>query len=361
MRDAADAPKLVAFVFSPLQALNLVEYCERFDRQVDLVVVGGVSALEPTSRKQIDAVLALAKPREILYQEWRLQPTRPIGARRAVASAVTTLRAHLTAEPREFVVGEYRSGFSWAVLHSLKVLPRHVVVVDDGTAMLQIDRRNSFLKSRKVRRQKLKSLIFLSMGIPGAVSSSGLTFFTTYGIDYHLAANDTIVYNDYRILRAELRKLPPDDDTVYVIGTPLLEAGVVDKGDVDLALELARFAAESTGKRAVYMAHRRERDEKLDALRKEFQVVVPSVPFEIYPRVLGKRPRTIVGYYSSLFVTASELLGDSVEIIALRIPRESINDSCFSSVDGVYRYYRSELQASVRVVERPTPTPRPIG
>ena len=358
MNDATDAAKLVAFIFSPLQALNLVEYCERFDRQVDVVVVGGISALEPTSRTQIDAVLALAKPRKILYHEWSLRPRRPIGARRAVVSAVGTLQTHLTAGPYEFVVGEYRSAFSWAVLHGLKNLPQRVVVVDDGTAMLRIDRRNSFLKSPKARRQKLKALTFLAMGIQGAVSSSDLTFFTTYRIDDYLAANDTTVHNDYRILTAELRNLPPDDDTVYVIGTPHLEAGVVDEGDVELALELIRFAAESTGKQAVYMAHRRERVEKLDALRKEFPVVVPGVPFEIYPRVIGKRPRNIVGYYSSLFVTASELLGDSVEIIALQIPRESINDSWLTFIDDVYRYYRSDLQASIRVVERPTPLPR---
>jgi len=247
MRDAADAPKIVAFIFSPLQALNLVEYCERFNRQVDVVVVGGVSALEPGSRKQIDAVLALAKPREILYHEWTLRATRPIGARRAVASAAAKLRAHLTAGPREFVVGEYRSGFSWAVLHGLKVLPRCIVVVDDGAATVRIDRRNSFLKSQRVRRQKLKALTFLAMGIRGAVSSSGLTFFTTYRIDDYLADNDTIVYNDYRTLAAELRTLPPDDATVYVIGTPLLEAGVVDKGELERMIAMAFVTAIKEG------------------------------------------------------------------------------------------------------------------
>jgi hypothetical protein len=50
MRNAADTPQLIAFIYSPLQALNLVEYCERFNRQVDVVVVGGVSKLEATSR-----------------------------------------------------------------------------------------------------------------------------------------------------------------------------------------------------------------------------------------------------------------------------------------------------------------------
>jgi hypothetical protein len=181
-----------------------------------------------------------------------------------------------------------------------------------------------------------------------------LTFFTTYILDDHVAASDTIVRNDYRTLSAELRKLPPDEKRVYVIGTPHREAGVVrkDVDDVELALDLIRFAAESTGKEPVYMAHRRERDDKLDALRKEVRVVTPDVPFEIYPLALGKRPRTIVGYCSSLFVTAAELLGDSVEIIALQIPRHCVNDSSLSFVDGIYQYYRTELATAIRVVDR---------
>lgn len=347
---------LVAFVYSPLQALNLFEYCRRFDRQVDVVVVGGVEALEPSSRTQLDEVLSLVRPRVILYREWGYWSHWPKGARRALADGLSALLAHLSDRPYEFVVGEYRSAYSWAVLHRLKGLARKVVVIDDGTAMLRIDRRRSPLRSRKALRQKAKSLLFLAYGIPGVVPRPGVTFFTTYAIDDRVAVGDMIVRNDYRTLSAELRALPPDDDFVYVIGTPHREVGVVDEGDVDLALELARFAAEVTGKKVVYVAHRREGARKLDVLRNEFTVVMPNVPFEIYPRVIGKRPRVVVGYYSSLFVTIADLLGDAVEVLALEIPRERINDSWLSFVDSVYRYYRAELGSAVRVVERSSPS-----
>lgn len=349
-----DPAKIIAFVFSPLQALNLVEYSRRFGRQVDVVVVGHTSVLEPSSRSQIEAVLSLISPRKILYDEWLLRPT---SARKAVKTAVAQLGKHLSDGPYEFVVGEYRSAFSWAVLQRLSGLAENVVVVDDGTATLRIDRRSSVLKSSKVRRQKLKALLFLGMGIRGVVPSAGVTFFTSYSLEDRVADGDVIVRNDYRVLSAELRDLPPDDKYVYVIGSAHLEVGEVDDGDVELALELTRFAAEYTGKQVVYMAHRRERGEKLDALREEVTVVTPNVPFEIYPRVIGKRPRTIVGYYSSLFVTAAELLGDTVEIIALQIPRDRINGSWLPFVDDVYQYYRTDLSAAVRIVERPIAHP----
>ncbi|GAY16513.1 hypothetical protein [Mycobacterium sp. shizuoka-1] len=346
--------KLVAFVFSPLQALNLLEYSQRFDRPVDVVVVGTLSGLETTSRTQIDAVLSLVKPRTIIYRTWLLSSGKPLRARRAVSSAVSALREHLTAGPYEFVVGEYRNSFSWAVLHRLGDLVGSVVVVDDGTAMLRIDRRRPTLLSRKALRLRLKSLIFLVFGVRGVLPPSALTFFTIFALEAHLADSDTIVRNDYRTLSAELRKLPPDEDSVYVIGTPHREAGVMDTGDVELALELARFAGEWTGKEVVYMAHRRERAEKLDALRAEFTVVMPDVPFEIYPRVIGKQPRAVVGYYSSLFATVADLLGDSVDITALQIPRDGVNESWLPFVEDVYRYYRTELASAVKVIEHPT-------
>ncbi|GAB3230055.1 hypothetical protein [Mycolicibacterium hippocampi] len=357
MLDAADPPKLIALVGSPLQALNLVEYSERFSREVDIVVVAGLSMLAPASRAQIEATLSLVSPRKIIFHEWRLRARRPRGARRDHASGVAILKANLTDRPYQFIIGEYRSAFCWAALHRLKVPATSIVVVDDGTAMLRIDRRRSLRWSRRRWREIFRGLLFLIFGVRGIAPPDALTFFTTYALEDRVGVGDTIVRNDYRTLRAELHNLPPDDDSVYVIGTPHREAGAVDEGDVELALELIRFASESTGKEVVYMAHRRERTEKLDALRDEVTVITPNVPFEIYPRVLGKRPRTVIGYYSSVFVTLTELLGESVEIIALEIPRNCINDSWLPFVDEVYRYYRNELGACVKVVENPIPRP----
>jgi hypothetical protein len=356
---------LVAFVETPLQALNLLEYSQRFALEVDLVVMGCVSELEPTALTQIEGVLLLVGPQRIVYSECRLRAKRPNHARRALASDLAVLRAHLPVGPTEFVVGEYRSDFSWALIHRLKGQARSVTVVDDGTAMLRIDRRGSAPRSREQWRRKAKSLMFLAVGIHTAPLAS-LTFFTTYALDENVADGDTIIRNDYRTLSAELRKLPPDEDYVYVIGGDVCgppwpwEGGEVDQVEIELALDLARFAAECTGKEVVYIAHRRELAEKLDALRKEFTVVTPNVPFEIYPRMLGKRPQTIVGYCSSALVTAAELLGDSVEIISLQIPRDRIADSWLPFIDRVYQYYRTELPTAIRIIDLPPPSPNRI-
>ena len=347
--------KLVAIIYSPLQALNLLEYSRRFARRVDVVVVVCVPT-QAKSRTQIDSVLSMLSPRKILYrQRWRLYSKNPLGARRAVAVAVAELRACLPTGPHEFVIGEYRSAFSWAVLRQLSALPQGIVVVDDGTAMLRINRRGLLPRSRDRGYEVLRHIIFSAVGVRGVLPPANLKFFSTYSLDGYVGVGDTVIRNDYRNLSAELRALPPDEDSVYVIGSPYREANVVSEGDVELALQLIRFAADSTGKEVIYAAHRRERKEKLEALADEVTVVTPDVPFEILPLVLGKRPQTVVGYYSSLFVTLNELLAGSIEIIALEIPRSNVSDACLSFVDGVYRYYRTELGSVVRVVELPTP------
>lgn len=353
MSDSTNATKLVAFIFSPLQALNLLEYSNRFRAQMDFVVVGGASSLEPVSRGQIEKVLEQAPPREVLYHEGGIWPTRPIRAHRNVSSTARKIRASLQSGPHCFLVGEYRSAFSWAVIHSLGDVSDEIIVVDDGTAMLRIDRRSSVLRSSKVRRQKLKELIFQTIGIPGTVPRSSLTFFTNFPIGQTVAQHDVIVRNDYRFIATSQRQLPPDDEFVYVIGNPLLEVGVVDSGDVELALRLIDYASTLAGRDVIYLAHRRERMEKLDHLSHAATVVIPNVPFELYAATVGKRPSVLVGYQSSLFTTAAQIFGDAIEIISVQLPRDRIGGAWCQFIDNVYEYYRTDFPTSISIKSLP--------
>ena len=287
-----------------------------------------------------------------MYRDWRLRSSQICRANRDVAAGVRELRSKLTASQYEFVVGEYRSNFTWAALYCLRSLTNNVVVVDDGAAMLRMVRRQSLPRSREQWRARLKVLALRAVGLHSGVPRAPLTFFSSFPIEDRVAANDKVIHNDYRHIRAEIQSLPPDNDCVYVVGGAYLEAGCLASGDIELALALIRFAATYTGKRVVYLAHRREREEKVDALRQEATVVRPNLPFELYLNALGKRPRTMVGYYSSVFTTATELLGASVELIVLEIPREQINDASLDLVDDVYQYYRAKLTDSVVVVDQ---------
>ncbi len=345
---------LVAFIGSPLQALNLLEYKQRFALDVQLVVLEASAELEDCSRTQIEGVLSLVNPKKVIYVERGLEMRKLHAAHRALACGIRAIRSNLPDQPCRYIVGDYRSVFSWAVVRRLGVPPASVIVVDDGTATLRIDRQHSFPRSRDNLRLSLKRLIFSAARIPCPIPSAGLTFFTTYDLNDNVAPSDKVIRNDYRTLSAELRELRPDDTTVYVIGgdvsgPPALKPSL--EVEIELALELVRFASNLTGKTVVYMAHRRERAEKLDVLRQEVCVVTPTVPFEIHPLVIGRRPRTIVGYYSSVFVTASELLGSSVQLIAVRIPRDRVIESWRPFVDEVYTYYRNELADLVEIRE----------
>lgn len=342
--------RVVAFIASPLQAVNLREYCRRFGRTVDLVVVEGVAELDPSSITQIEGVVSRLEAKQVIFCDSGLSAKRIHQANRDLVVGLDAICKHLPTAPYECVVGEYHSPFTWAVLKRLGTVPRDIVVVDDGTATLLVDRRRLIPRSRHLWRQNLKRLAFLSVGI-FTFPPRGLTFFTTYAVEKNLAGNDTLICNDYRNLRAELQRLPPDDHFAYVIGSAHLEDGVVEGGDVELALDLIRFAAEYTGRKVVYMAHRRERPEKLDALQVAATVVTPDVPFEIYPEVIGKRPLTVVGYNSSALVTVAKFLGNSTEVISLQIPRDVINESWIPLVEAVYEYYRRELPQSIRIVE----------
>ena len=347
---------LIAIVASPLQALNVLEYSERFGRKIDLVVVGGVSELEPSSRIQIEEVLSFLRPRQIIYVDFP-RTRRLHKVRSTLTSGISEVERHLSATAYEIIVGEYRSPFPWSLLGKLSSAPRSVVVVDDGTATLRMDRRRRMPRSREGWRLELRRNVFRMLGIHAAPPRSGLVFFTTYAIDGSIAEGDTIVRNDYRTLKASFKDLLPDEDAVYVLGADVTSPHRVESAEkasyeLRLALELGHFAAEETGKKVIYVAHRRERSEKLDALRKEFTVVTPAVPFEIFPRTIGKQPRAIVTYCSSALVTAAELFGESVELIALQLPRENLNDSWARVIDGIYDYYQREVP-KVRVVENP--------
>ncbi len=339
---------------SPLQALNLLEYSQRSDGEVSVVLTADREAEAPGNHEQILAVLEYAGAGHVIRHPCRLDATRPWTSRREVSRLAKELNALIPPDPVVLVVGEFRSPFAWALARKLRIPRTSRVVVDDGTAMLRIDRSAGLIPRNRVGlRRSLRRLVFgfafRLIGMP-ATPPRSLTFFSAYDIRDRISAKDRLLANDYRCQRDALRSLPPDRERVYVIGTPHLEAGVVAHGDVELALALVAQAEDLTGLRAVYMPHRRERDEKLERIRARCDVLVPDVPFELFPLRTGVRPTQVVGYYSSLFVTLSSLLADLVRITAVDLPRGTVSPSWLGFVDEVYDEYRTLHTASVAVV-----------
>lgn len=321
---------------------------------MSLVLVADREAAASSNQDQTAAVIDLVSPERVLTHASRIHLRHPWKSRRDVKLLASELNALLPGGPIEVVVGEFRSPFAWAVVRKLQIPSESRIVIDDGTAMLRINRRMGVPYSRTELRAWLRrftfGFIYRLIGLTATPPATGLTFFSAYDIGDRIHPGDRLVTNDYQVQRTMLRALPPDVENVYLIGTPHLEAGVVTGGDIELALDLIAQAKAQTGLRVVYMPHRRERAEKLDAIRAHCDVLVPDVPFELFPLRQGARPAHVVGYYSSLFVTLSILLGDAVRITAVDIPRANVYGSWQRFLDDVYAEYRTSHAATITVV-----------
>lgn len=336
---------LFAILESPLQALNSVEYARRFGKQLDLVLVADRPGLATSNRDQIVAILELAGVGHIFFASGRIDPRRPFQARATVARAERVVQEHFHACDFEVLIGEYRAAFGWALARRLDSWgsdekPRPIVVVDDGSAVLNINRRSA-MPQPVVRTLTKRALLGLG-GLRGDPPTRSITFFSAFDIGNNLSPSDRLVHNDLRSLRDVTLALPPDVSKVYVVGSPLREAGVVQGDDVDLALNLCAIASSWSQREVIYVAHRRESNQKLEALRKEVEVMTPSVPFELMPQVVGVRPTLIFGYYSSVFTTMSLILGVNVTVVSAPLPKGVVARHMAARVANVYSTYRHD-------------------
>lgn len=111
-----------------------------------------------------------------------------------------------------------------------------------------------------------------------------------------------VVKHSYQNFKAKLASLPDGKNRVFIIGTPLYEAGVTSVDDIDLTLRMINdLKSNQMGAELVYIPHRREREEKIDEIRKSVEVRRLDFPFEVYPIVAGENVSCIAGFYSSLY------------------------------------------------------------
>lgn len=132
-------PSTVALIFTPLQALNLLEYAETTGNEPLLILVG--NSPQARNREQIGNVLAGATAK-VTYIAGHSGVPRP-GARQDAALAEIDFHLSTIEGPLLIVFGEYRSSLVWRVIRRHDLPGDRVVFVDDGAATLLVDRINT--------------------------------------------------------------------------------------------------------------------------------------------------------------------------------------------------------------------------
>lgn len=322
-RAGTAGPHTLAFVESPVQLLNVLEWAHAHAHALGtegdtawppgagltLVVL---SPNDPMTRGQLRRMAELARDEghNVRWEEARGGTTAPF---HTIAGLAPLLR-----RASRVVMGDPFSRYVQLLLTITRA--RELVVVDDGTATMefvsQLARGERLVRwHRKGGRPGPRDLLFAPVSCkarhrltPGA--GRHVEVFSSIPIE-ETPEGIMITANDFAWTRARFGP-PRITKGADLVGTSLVETGVVDG---DRYLEAVRSLARAHGATR-YFAHRRERADKLRRLVQEtgLEVVRPDLPLELIAR-RGPIGRTILSFPSTVVHTLPlALAGTEVKV-----------------------------------------------
>ena len=259
-----------------------------------------LSPTDPMTRGQLRRMAELARDEghEVRWEEARGGATAPF---HTVGGLAPLLR-----RARRVVMGDPFSRYVQLLLTITRA--RELVVVDDGTATMefvaQLARGERLVRwHRKGGRPGPRDLLFapVSSSARRRLTPSGrrtVEIFSSMPID-EAPAKVTVTANDFAWTRSRFGP-PRLTKGADLVGTSLVETGVVDG---ERYLDAVRSLAKAHGATR-YFAHRRESSEKLHRLAVEtgLEVVRPDLPLELIAR-RGPIGRTILSFPSTVVHT----------------------------------------------------------
>ncbi|MDT0400742.1 MULTISPECIES: hypothetical protein [Streptomyces] len=298
-RAGLPGPHTLAFVESPVQLLNVLEWAHAHAPGVGLTLVV-LSPLDPMTRGQLRRMAELARDEghEVRWEEAR-------GGAGAPFQTVGGLTGPLRRATR-VVLGDPFSRYVQLLLTITRA--REVVVVDDGTATMefvgQLARGERLVRwHRKGGRPGPRELVLAPVSAaarrrltPGAKRT--VEVFTSMPME-DTPPGVTVTPHTFAWTRERFGP-PRVTRGADMVGTSLVETGVVD---ADAYLEAVRALVTTHGAKR-YFAHRRESTEKLHRLAVEtgLEIVRPELPLELIAR-RGPIGATVLSFPSTVVHT----------------------------------------------------------
>ncbi|KPI06256.1 hypothetical protein OK074_4234 [Actinobacteria bacterium OK074] len=300
--------RTLALVESPAQVLNLLEWALGERRGAARRARCEVAVLLPRdagTRRQLDAMAEVARGEglTVVLHDVRRNPV-------PLSRALATLTPKLATAGR-LVIGDPFSGMIQRLLPLART--RDVVLVDDGTATLELSRE--LLAGEPLVRWHHAGRPSATAARAGRRLTPGhgrrLEVFSCLTQNLRLPPGGVVSVNNYSWARRRFGppQVRPGTD---LIGTSLAETGLIDPGRY--VTEVAALAQRLGAER--YFAHRREQPAKLSRLADlgSLEIVRPEIPLEL-ELLRGPVAQTLVTLPSTVLHTLPLVLtGTSVEI-----------------------------------------------
>ncbi|MEU7295972.1 hypothetical protein AB0A76_22600 [Streptomyces exfoliatus] len=289
-----------------------------------------LSPTDPMSRGQLRRMAQLARDEgfTVHWQEAR-------GGRGSLARTLRELARPLRSAER-VIIGDPFSRYVQLLLTLFG--PRHLTVVDDGTATMefaaQLGRGERLVRWHRKGSLGPRELVLApvtSLAKRRLAPARGRTVEIFTSLPVEAPEGVTVTENSFAWTRTRFGP-PLLTGGADLVGTSLVETGVVDAGHYDrVVAELARAHGATR-----YFAHRRESAEKLHRIAVEtgLQVVRPELPLELIAR-RGPVGRTIVSFPSTVVHTLPlALAGTGVKVAVCEIAPEWLRESASPRAQG---------------------------
>ncbi|GAA3898430.1 hypothetical protein GCM10022244_05840 [Streptomyces gulbargensis] len=296
----------------------------------DGLTVVVLSPTDPMSRGQLRRMAQLARDEgfTVHWQEAR-------GGRGALVRTLRRLAGPLRAAER-VIIGDPFSRYVQLLLTLFG--PRHLTVVDDGTATMEFaaqlgagERLVRWHRKGRLGPRELALAPVTSMARRRLAPGRARTVEIFTSLPVQAPPGTTVTENHYTWTRARFGP-PALTGGADLVGTSLVETGVVD---ADQYLRVVTRLARTHGATR-YFAHRRESAEKLHRIAVEtgLQVVRPELPLELIAR-RGPIGRTIVSFPSTVVHTLPlALSGTGVRVAVCAIEPEWLRATASPRAQG---------------------------
>lgn len=332
----------IAYIESPLQAFNLIELLDAKEITIDLLIINKKTTNSLLNYKQIMNIISMVRHKVLVTIdiEGTLRNSFKIKRELKAIKFGFPIKNKVT-----LIAGEYRSRVFWFLAAKFK--SRDIILLDDGTATLRINRDGGFNPRKIVKSMFLKIIGMVSY------EYEKITFFSVYNIEEKVSKNDNVIMHSYENYRKKLQTLPKSENKIFIIGSPLFEAGVTSVDDIELTINMiSDLISNQPDCSFYYVPHRRERDKKIKRISELVEIKRFDFPFEVYPLMEKENVSSIAGFYSSLYDNLITIYGKNIKITSYVIDADKIAPEWKVFVGSVYDNYTRYKNANIELIKK---------
>tara|TARA_B110000908_G_C10221547_1_gene435635 strand:- start:646 stop:1695 length:1050 start_codon:yes stop_codon:yes gene_type:complete len=249
----------------------------------------------------------------------------------------------------KFSIGDFRSRFALSIVGKFRF--KELCLLDDGVGSLGLYyEKDGELVASPIEESSnatmsclaaLKSKVDAKWNRPELILST----FLTLPESTHWIVKKTdlsFVFDQFRIASQTI-----DDSLVYIVGSKVVESGVVDAKIYDIFCKNVRLSQPTAN--IIYIAHREESEEKISHYEKDlgFNISRPKMPLEFLLCSIDILPSSVISLYSAALFT-TRLIEPKLNVVSYVLAATDIPPKFLKPIKACYCYLEADKEVTMK-------------